>query len=115
MGSNRALEEKFAKTAAVFGVVEAISAALTLIDTRVGLLFTIGANLFTLYKLNEFGKERRAGANLANNLYGMYAARAHVPTHDGENTLRNVANGGAYVFDEAMQLVDKFNSPTPRR
>jgi hypothetical protein len=110
MGSNRLLEEKIAKTAIVFAVVEGISAAVALVDSRVGLLFALGVNALTLYRLNEFGKSRRAGANLANGLYGMFAARANVPTNDTENTLRNIANGGAYVFDEAAQVYERITS-----
>lgn len=115
MGNDRSIEEKLSKTAAVFAVVETISLTLTLIDSRVGLAFAIGANIFTLYKLHDFGHHRRAGANAVNNVHGLFAARTGRRTHDAENAIRNVINGGAYVFDEAAQLAENFNSTTPRR
>lgn len=106
MQNNRGLEEKFAKTTALFGGVELVSSIAFLCDSKLGLLVGLCANAYLIYQLHEFGKQRRAGSNMMNSAYSFFAARAQVPTHDAENAFRNIINGGGYVFDEIARLFD---------
>jgi hypothetical protein len=96
------LEDKAIKTAILLGALNVIASPLWLTSSA-GLLLTVAANALVIYKFNEIGERRRPGNNMlarGQTFFSTYLPNEYLQPNEVENSLRNVINGGAAVFDE---------------
>lgn len=105
MFRNDNVDVKSAKTACLLGALNLLVVPVACYTTKgsLGLLLTLAANAFVIYKFHELGKSRRLGSNIANQTNRFFSARlpeGAVQSTELENTFRNVINGGAAITDE---------------
>ncbi|STY31295.1 Uncharacterised protein [Legionella wadsworthii] len=106
MSRNDPADVKMKKTLHVLVYTNLILSPLLLLDTQFALLAALVVNAVLIAQFNEIGKTRRAGSNLihhtrsfAQNFFAQKPAR-EINLEDADNTLRNIINGGAAVYDE---------------
>lgn len=131
MQRNDNTEEKATKTALLLGAINLLVAPAYNVNTSVGLLITIVANAFSIYKFHELGKERRAGANALTSVHStvssytssflsFFSPRNEISASledeankkEMDTAGRNIINGGAAIADK---IAGYINAMKPRR
>jgi len=131
MQRNDNITEKATKTALLLGAINLFTAPAYNVNTSLGLLISIVANAFSIFKFHEIGKERRAGSNAlitihstassyVSSLFSFFnpknktspSLEKEANKQEMDNAGRNVINGGAAVADK---ITDYINVMTSRR
>ncbi|MDR3502037.1 MAG: hypothetical protein P4L79_05580 [Legionella sp.] len=92
--------EKVKHTAIVLGLLNVIALPAFLADSRLGAglcLFITGA---ALYQFNNIGESRRPGSNMVNKVNNFFVPYTGDPSTDLDNTVRNIVNGGDFVYQK---------------
>ena len=123
--NNNTVEEKAAKTALLLGALNLVTAPLAILATNrsLGMLLTIAANVFVIYKLHELGKSRRSGSNMLNTVNTFVSSKlpgdSNIQSAEVDNSVRNIINGGAAITDELVNGLQHFSEQSshsrPRR
>lgn len=100
--------EKVEKTKKIFIVANLALLPLFLFDPFVGLCCALTLNLLMISKLHELGKQRRPGSNAINQIQGFFATPTQSARLDNENSLKNIINGGAHLYDLVAQSLLKL-------
>lgn len=89
------------KTSALLALGNTFLAPLYWVDSKLGLTAAIVATGAFLYSAHEIGKNRRTLGNAANKANTFFGGLTGKST-EVENTLANIATGGAALFDEMI-------------
>lgn len=107
MPKNEIDPEKALKTGVVLGLINLILSPLWLLDAKLGVTASIALSAVAVYQFAQLGRERRPGSNAVNTANNFFVSLFGGSSTDMENTTRNVANGGAAVFDEGAKILAK--------
>jgi len=121
--------EQAVKTALLLGAINFLVTPAYGISTSVGILMSIGTNVFSIFKLHELGKERRIGANALTNIqstffsntssfFALFSYRNKISdslkneanNKEMDNASKNIINGGAAVVDKITDYVNALSS-----
>ncbi|STX27893.1 Uncharacterised protein [Legionella beliardensis] len=105
--NNKKLEEKLVKTSIIIGLGNLIVSPVYLIDSKLGLAFTIAVNAFLIQQLHNIGKSRRPGSNALNSINTFFSSKAAAESSEIENAFRNIINGGDAVYNEVSNFMRK--------
>lgn len=100
MRSHANVEEKISKTGTVLGIANILMSPLLLIDGRLGLVAMLAVNGILLSSMHEIGRSRRPGSNALVAVNSIFADRADRQAVEADNTMRNIINGGACLYDD---------------
>lgn len=90
------------KTGVLIAGGNMLLAPLYWVDKKLGLYAAILGTAAFLYGAHEVGKDRRPVANAVNHANSFFGAKTGDQSTELQNALKNIAVGGAAIFDEIL-------------